>query len=1019
MFQLFNRFAWGLSICLGLIITVTLWGRYLDFWSLIIGWIIAAIIKSMIFSDSYIKERVRFFADQLSIGNPVNKTSPSKETITDTQDIQEEINTVSDNSSIQQHDLEIEQEVFPQEDTYKKPAYAAAEESDHSDSALYQFNPSDAISRFFSENILAKLWGILVFLGVLFFLALIGPAIYNMIWPVGKIVIGFAIGFGCFAVGVWLDKRWLENEGRIVMGTAILINYLVILGWRYLLDGNAWADDLLSVWLTFMFLILNTLFAIATSLVYKSHTLLIFSFIFAYINPLIIGAPNPTEPYTLLGYTMIVSLGALFMSYSRKDILLFVLSFILWSILILIASPHMESGNWWIAKLLCVNTLGVISLYVSTIFRKNYKLISEYLIGWSFFLIGLLWLLWIEETLTTLQFTLLSASSIWLMSFAYFFSGKWSYLYSLSSLATVMILSPAILVAGVESHTLASLITIGIFALLNIWAIFTRENLSQGKNLPNLTTWLIIGALFLSGMVYSFWNVYFPGMWQWFVYLGLAAIYTMVSFMVVQKVGVEVVKKDENFKNIFYMLSAIGVSLFSLAIVFVFANTPQVVSIIWLLEANILFFVFSKTREYKVVLWGLILFIIGCLRLVPFLENAAYGQYGMLVTFSVVLASLIYNISLLYPRIEHKDSAFWGEISVIHNVFHIIALGTVTILIQSIFFKISNDTLWYICLYYTGVLVALSALYGYFSSISLKVFLSALYILALISHVILFNAANFANEMNIVVSIIITILFAGVWYIYKTLNISKIQDTAIALSYMFYLFAITTLYVYYYFPTTFSVTLYWGVLGSVLLGYGISQDVMRMRTLGLYLISLTAGKIFFFDIWAGFDDAISRVVALMVVGMLMIAVSTMYTRKYGNTLNSEFNPSNLFPENTKIHKDYSVKQESVSIKETQDKKSTVQQDIESVNISWIIWVRLLFNGEDKPVQIRAENLIKIAKILENTYKKKVFKAWELSQAFSMISQNYKSDLSPAQYKKIKDLVEKFVELGGSIEFVKQ
>jgi len=74
------------------------------------------------------------------------------------------------------------------------------------------------------------------------------------------------------------------------------------------------------------------------------------------------------------------------------------------------------------------------------------------------------------------------------MSFAYFFSKKESYLYSLSTLATVLILSPAILSNGVETHTLIAVITIVLFGIINIGAIFTRENLREVKNLPNLTT---------------------------------------------------------------------------------------------------------------------------------------------------------------------------------------------------------------------------------------------------------------------------------------------------------------------------------------------------------------------------------------------------------------------------------------------------------------------------------------------------------------------------------------------------
>jgi hypothetical protein len=162
---------------------------------------------------------------------------------------------------------------------------------------------------------------------------------------------------------------------------------MVILAGRYLLGGESETGNLLPVSITFLFLILNTLFGVTTALVYQSHALLVFSFVFAYINPLLLGTSSQ-EPYTLLGYTMIVTLGAMFMSYTRKDIILFVLAFVA-SAFLFLGAPSGDSTGW-ITKLLCINSLGALSLYVSTIFQKRYQYINELLIGGTFFLIGFL-----------------------------------------------------------------------------------------------------------------------------------------------------------------------------------------------------------------------------------------------------------------------------------------------------------------------------------------------------------------------------------------------------------------------------------------------------------------------------------------------------------------------------------------------------------------------------------------------------------------------------------------------------
>ncbi len=79
-------------------------------------------------------------------------------------------------------------------------------------------------------------------------------------------------------------------------------------------------------------------------------------------------------------------------------------------------------------------------------------------------------------------------------------------------------------------------------------------------------------------------------------------------------------KSDEKYENIFYAISAIGVSLFSLAVAFVFSENKEIVSIIWLLEANVLFFLTQKTKSLKIAAAGLIMFIIGILKLADFVS---------------------------------------------------------------------------------------------------------------------------------------------------------------------------------------------------------------------------------------------------------------------------------------------------------------------------------------------------------------------------------------------------------------
>ena len=74
-----------------------------------------------------------------------------------------------------------------------------------------------------------------------------------------------------------------------------------------------------------------------------------------------------------------------------------------------------------------------------------------------------------------------------------------------------------------------------------------------------------------------------------------------------------------------------------------------------------------------------------------------------------------------------------------------------------------------------------------------------------------------------------------------------------------YSFIISTIYIHDVFQTTFAITIYWGVIAFVALVVGISRDIIKYRTVGLYILFLTLGKILLYDIWAGFDDAVLRV----------------------------------------------------------------------------------------------------------------------------------------------------------------
>ncbi|MDD2909235.1 MAG: DUF2339 domain-containing protein, partial [Candidatus Gracilibacteria bacterium] len=398
MINLLNRISLILSITLGFIFALLLYllffgGSYIgdgiSYFTIFVGIIFGTIIKGMFFSHSHIIETVVEYSHKLVIkagGKGIKDELAGKE------EVRQEYRTPYFNEEEDEEENENEElekqntdnNSFAQRAINLNAAYTEKVQDDVDDEYIDEPKvPSEPnfIEKFFAENALAKIGGILLFLGVLFFLSLL----YTSAGPVAKIIIGFITGFAFFGIGIFLDKKGYINESRTMLGVGILVNYLVILSGRYLIgEGNPIVGssamsinqnttNVLTEGTTFLFLILNTVFAVVTSLLYKSKTLLLFSFVFAYLNPFLVGSAGDGTPYTLVGYSAIVSAGAMVLSYlynndKDEDFARYLnyVAFIGGNILLLLAP--FTTVSQWLLKLIFV---GIISLSSTILSYKN------------------------------------------------------------------------------------------------------------------------------------------------------------------------------------------------------------------------------------------------------------------------------------------------------------------------------------------------------------------------------------------------------------------------------------------------------------------------------------------------------------------------------------------------------------------------------------------------------------------------------------------------------------------------
>ena len=1156
MFKLLNRLSYLISFIMWFIISLvfisvdsgSLWTD--DIIGSIFFWIFAWLVfKKLFLSSDYIDSRLQFFAKSLTkLETHKNHTKTIAPIVTDTSF--EEDDSVADEINIQEQiELKDIEEIIYKTSTIDAPAIDAPAIKKVHEIHEKPSEPSKfeiAFKNFFAENLLAKLGGILVFLGVLFLLI----SIYSVIWAVWKLIIWFGIWFAIYFSWVLLEKKGYTNEWIILLGIWILINYLVILWWRYLIWDTV-DNSYLSIWTTFAFLILNTLFAVVTSLVYKSRTLLLFSFIFAFINPILIWWSSD-NPYTLVWYSLIVAIWWLFLSLKQKDILLAIWVFILWNILIL--NAPISSDFHWIITLSSSAILSISSIY--TVYKLDSKQLS-WMFLWSYiFLVLLLWngdiylkettsfisymvtivlyfaiwiyfflktsfnsiaflmfspilivlwlcftwvlinitivlalivfvylvwfvfvkdrlpeilkyfffvVLWIYIFLTNsflafqpVQLELANFITVIIVSFVFIFSSYYlstkkdlEFLYSIWTIWWILTLAPIIvskfsfidlwtITNSAPSNILQfylSVLALTIFALSNWFLPFLNppipnpfpprekgDSPDSSTSIKNLLIWVITGLLFIWFELFNYWTEYFPWVTLWGSFAILAIIYFILAYFMLNKIWIETIKKQEYSKNVLYTYLWVSISIFSLAIALIFSNYESVISAIWLFEATLMFYFFYKTKELKIFIAWIILFMIWIVSLSNLINIVKSNDFIFLTPFTLIFISFVYNIKFLDSEKSWVTRGF-------HDILHIWWMVILWILLLEIIPSTWHgwSTIW-IAIF----LLIVNFVYSYFNSNILKVFFIFIFTSFLMIQVeglkgIYLKIDNekiwFLRTLQYTSTLIIWIIVI----LWNKINKAKSFSFYINIIFSFYLLIITTQYIYDIFDTTFAVTIYWWVTASILIFYGIAKDIIKYRTVWLYLVSLTSLKIFLYDVWFWIDNAFSRVIAFIVIWILLIIISTRYTKKYWNNLKWEFKFSNFSSKkdiNNITISSNNIKSEVKSSNDKSEIKSEWQSDlsflvnqrIKDIDVSEYRWIKFYIN-EWSNFEIRAENVIKIIKMVTNDFKDNSFEKWELKDTYEFVIKNYKTELSKATYDKIIIVLSQFVEEWWRIEAI--
>ena len=485
---------------------------------------------------------------------------------------------------------------------------------------------------------------------------------------------------------------------------------------------------------------------------------------------------------------------------------------------------------------------------------------------------------------------------------AYYLSKKkgLEYLYSMATIFSIFILVSVIQRAG-DLKTF-SIISAVLLVISNISLPFLNKTLVQNR-IYNLVLGMISGAIFAVGELFYFWfgDADQSKMTLGASFLLLAILYFSISYLMSLKFSLYKDNNEQNENrlmhlNVVYALIGISISLFSLAVAYVLSRYSEVVSAIWLFESSVLFYFYFKTKDMKVYFAGFALMIIGVIKLSLFAPLALESHFLTLIPLLIVFISFV--ASLKFLDFEKRS------IRQFHDMVHVIGM----IIVGLILFRIIPDHNYgWLILSASLFSILLSFVYSVVYSSQIKnvfvFFLGFLFLTQIGQLEMVFSYLDMKNLSYLkILQYSTTILFSLAIIIFNYLpkkynlqeNINKGLSVVLNLIFSLYLFVITTQYVFFMFnENEFVITIYWGILSLFFLTYGIQKDVVKLRTIGLYILSLTTIKILAYDIWSGLDDAIMRVIALMLVGGVMIGVSILYSKKYDGDLKGEFDFDNL------------------------------------------------------------------------------------------------------------------------------
>ena len=176
--------------------------------------------------------------------------------------------------------------------------------------------PRTDLEKFIGENLSNKIGIIITVIGIA--IGVKYAIDNNLISPLTRIILGYAMGFGLFAVSVRLRPKYLDLSAVILSGALATFYFVTYVAYDFY--------ALMPQALAFVMMVVVTVFTVVSALSYDRQIIAVGGLVGAYFVPFLLSN-NSDRPDILFSYMTVINIGILVIAFRRYWQVLYYLAF--------------------------------------------------------------------------------------------------------------------------------------------------------------------------------------------------------------------------------------------------------------------------------------------------------------------------------------------------------------------------------------------------------------------------------------------------------------------------------------------------------------------------------------------------------------------------------------------------------------------------------------------------------------------------------------------------------------------